>query len=288
MAVRIELDSRLTVFAGSNKRPFVTAAAGSTPIVTGSALPPPIRVTAAAAAAAAPSAASSPGVRGSAADFAGLLGWIESLDAGGLDGGDLAEIGLKGGNLTVDDQRNGKQWTFSNIDLSVTRPKAGGIAVSLGSEAVERPWLLRATIAPASKGHRIIDVEAQKVSAKDLVLAARIGFDPYEPDLTLSGRVRADIGADGIPHMVDGRIIVDKGVIHDHEDPEAAIAIDRAEISLDWDAARQALMMPFQVVSGGNRITLLAQAEAPREAGGPWGLRVSGGTIVLGDANSLI
>src|SRR5271166_5916321 len=37
MAVRIELDSRLTVFAGSNKRAFVTAAALSTPLVTGSA-----------------------------------------------------------------------------------------------------------------------------------------------------------------------------------------------------------------------------------------------------------
>jgi Protein of unknown function len=283
MAVRIESDSRLTVFAGSNKRPFVTAAAGSTPIIAGSALPS-IRATAATV----PGAASSSGVRGSAADFAALLAWIESLDAGGLDGGDLAEIGLKGGNLTVDDERNGKQWTFSNIDLSVTRPKAGGIAVSLGSEAVERPWMMRATITPAPKGHRIIDVEAQKVSVKDLMLAARIGIDPYEPDLTLSGRVRADFGADGIPRMVDGRMIVDKGVIHDHEDPEALIAIDRAEISFDWDAERQALMMPFQVLSGGNRITLLAQAEAPREAGGPWGLQVSGGTIVLGQANPLI
>src|SRR6266851_1175533 len=34
MAVRIELDSKLTVFAGSNKRPFVTASALSTPLVT--------------------------------------------------------------------------------------------------------------------------------------------------------------------------------------------------------------------------------------------------------------
>jgi hypothetical protein len=83
-------------------------------------------------------------------EFAALLQWIESLDAGGLDGRDLAEIGLKGGNLTVDDQRNGKQWTFTNIDLSVTRPKGGGIAVALGSEGVERPWLMRATMTPAS------------------------------------------------------------------------------------------------------------------------------------------
>ena len=34
-------------------------------------------------------------------EFAALLQWIESLDAGALDGRDLAEIGLKGGNLTV-------------------------------------------------------------------------------------------------------------------------------------------------------------------------------------------
>jgi Protein of unknown function len=281
MAVRIESDSRLTIFAGSNKRPFVTAAAGSTPIMAGSAFPS-IRT-----AAAMPSAASGTEVR-AGIDFASLLAWIESLDAGGLDGRDLAEIGLKGGNLTVDDERNGKQWTFSNIDLSVTRPKAGGIAVTLGSEAVERPWLMRTTITPAEKGRRIIDVEAQKVSAKDLILAARIGVDPYEPDLTLSGRIRADIGADGIPRMVDGRMIVDKGVIHDHEDPDAMIAIDRAELSLEWDPTRQALMMPFQILSGGNRMTLLAQADAPREAGDPWALRISGGTVVLGETNPLI
>ena len=51
--------------------------------------------------------------------------------------------------------------------------------------------------------------------------------------------------------------------------------------------------MPFQVVSGGNRITLLAQFEAPREASGMWGIKVSGGTVVLAsaapvDANPLI
>ena len=75
-------------------------------------------------------------------DFAALLAWIESLDASGLDGRDLSEIGLKGGNLTVDDQRSGKQWTFTNIDLSVTRPKGGGIAFTVGSEGAERPWLI--------------------------------------------------------------------------------------------------------------------------------------------------
>ena len=194
------------------------------------------------------------------------------------------EIGLKGGNLTVDDERNGKHWTFTNIDLGVTRPKGGGIAVTIGSEGAEPPWLVRASLTPGQNGHRIVDIDAQNVSAKDLMLAMRLGDGQYEPDMPISGRIRADIGPDGIPQMLDGRIQVDKGFIVDADDPLARIPIDRAEFSLDWDATRQALVMPFQVVSGGNRITLLAQFDAPREAGGVWGVKVTGGTIVLASA----
>ena len=132
---------------------------------------------------------------------------------------------------------------------------------------------------PTQHGRRIIDIEAQKVPAKDLMLAMRIGEGQYEPDMPLSGRIRADIGPDGKPQMVDGRIIADKGFVVDLDDPLARIPIDRAEISLDWDATRQALLMPFQVVSGGNRITLLAQLDAPHDSGGAWaqGLRRHGG-----------
>ena len=77
---------------------------------------------------------------------------------------------------------------------------------------------------------------------------------------------------------------MEKGVIIDLDDPLARIPIDRAEFNLDWDATRQALVMPFQVVSGGNRITLLAQFDAPREGSSVWGLKVSGGTVVLASA----
>jgi len=293
MAVRIETDSKVTVFAGANKQPLVNlASATSTPVITGTTTLSAVhaeRARAIATVAPPAPAASSPAtatqtVRGGVPDFSALLAWIESLDASGLDGRDLTEVGLKGGNLTVDDQRNGKQWTFTNIDLSVTRPKGGGIAVTLGSEGIERPWQMRAAMTPGQQGHRIIDIETQKVSAKDLMLAMRFGEGQYEPDLPLSARVRADIGPDGKPSMVDGRILVDKGVVVDLDDPLGHIPIDRAEINLEWDAARQTLVAPFQVLSGGNRITLLAQFEAPREGGGVWGLKITGGTVVLASA----
>jgi hypothetical protein len=288
MAVRIESDSQVTVFAGGTKRPLVTASAAS----AAAAASAPARIERAATsttstkpAPAAPAAAVPSAARSEVPELAALLAWIESLDASGLDGRDLTEIGLKGGNLTVDDQRNGKQWTFTNIDLSVMRPKGGGIAVALGSEGVERPWQMRATMTPGQKGNRIVDIEAQKVSAKDLMLAMRVGEGLYEADVPLSARIRADIGPDGIPRMLNGRILAEKGVIVDLDDPVLArISLDRAEITLDWDASRKALVVPFQVLSGGNRMTLYAQFDAPRDGGNVWGMQVSGGTVVLAAA----
>src|SRR5262249_48988010 len=280
MAVRIESDSKVTVFAGSTKRPLVTASAVSAPVVPQPASAQAKVDRAAAVAPAAPAAAAGPTAsatpRSRGPDLAALLAWIESLDASGLDGRDLTEIGLQDGNLTVDDERNGKRWTFTNIDLSVTRPKGGGIAVALGSQAAERPWHMRAAMTPGEQGHRIIDIETQKLSTKDVMLAMRLSADQYEADLPLSGRIRADVGPDGIPHLLDGRIVVEKGTISDLDDPLVRIPIDRAEISLNWDKGRQALLAPFQVISGGSRITLLAQLDAPQDGSGIWGLQISG------------
>jgi Protein of unknown function len=290
MALRIELDSAVTVFAGGNKRPFVTASALSNPMVTGSTPAAAQAATTPTLQPVAPSAESN--IRSGVPDFAALLAWIETLDVGALDGQELTEIGLKGGTLSIDDQRNGKQWTFSNINLSVTRPKGGGIAVMLGSEG-ERPWQMRAAVMPGQQGNRIIDIETQRLSAKDLMLAMRRGEGLYEPDLPISARIRADVGADGIPRMIDGRVVVEKGYVIDVDDPLVRIPIDRAEVSLDWDISRQALVMPFQITSGGTRISVLAQFDPPRDGSRVWGLKIANGNAVLAsaapaDANALV
>src|SRR5437762_12074060 len=107
---------------------------------------------------------------------------------------------------------------------------------------------------PGQQGHRIIDIETQKLSTKDVMLAMRLNADQYESDLPLSGRIRADVGPDGIPYMLDGRIVVEKGLIVDLDDPLMRVPIDRAEISLDWDKSRRALVARFQIGSGGTRI----------------------------------
>ena len=276
MQIRIEADSKVTVFAGTNRQPFVTASATEPALRAGAAVNPLAQERAAL-----PQA----GSRNMIPDLTALLAWIDSLGATGLDGRDLSELGLKNGNLTLFDQRNGKQWEFHDINLSLTRPSGGGVALTMSSEAGERPWLLRATVSRGEAGIRKVEIETERLSAKDLLLALRIGDGQFEPNIPVTARVRAQIGPDGIPKMIEGRIQLDKGYIVDADEPLSRIDIDRADFDLQWDATRQALVVPFQILSGGNRITLLATLTPPRESSAGWGLKITGGTAVLGSAS---
>ena len=64
------------------------------------------------------------------------------------------------------------------------------------------------------------------------------------------------------------------------------MTIDSAEINVEWDSARRVLVAPFKIISGANRITLLA-ISSRRTAARPTGSWVfSGGTIVLAGADN--
>jgi hypothetical protein len=271
MAVRIEQDGNVTIFAGPNKHPIATATAPlATPRVVGNA-------------ALAPSAATPPGAadpsRQTSDIFAALLSWIDGIGETGLDGNDLRELGLKDGNLTVDDERTGKNWTFRDISLSLERPRGGGVVVTVGSENPDRPWGLTAVIKPTRNGAHSIELEGRHVSAGDLLLAGRVGDGNIETNLPLSASLQGEIGADGVPRSLTGRIVADAGFFSSGDD--GRIDLDHAEIKLGWDAAARVMSVPLQIISGGNRITLLGEVQAPDQANGVWAFKIGTGTIVL-------
>src|SRR5215813_3284069 len=281
LAVRIETDGGVTVFAsGADKHPIAMASAPS--LVAGQQAsqdkkPPP--------AAALPSTQAPPRAtptHPAAADsIAAVLAWLDGIGQSGLDGHDLRELGLKDGTLTVDDQRTGKRWTFHDITMSLERPRGGGITVTIGSENPERPWGLTAAIKPTTDGHRSIALEARQVAANELLLASRLDDGTLQVDLPLSASLRGEIGRNGVPQALVGRIVVNAGAISDGEDGDGRIEIDRAEFKINWDAASRLLEVPFQIVSGNNRFTLLGQVEAPAQPQGSWGFKIAGGSVVL-------
>ena len=266
-AIRIEPDGRLTVFAGADKRPIVSAAVPQKP------QPPASPAADGPATASAGGGAAAQG--GGLQEFAAILGWIDNLGETGLDGQELREIGLKDGRLTVDDRRNGKQLSFDNINVSLTRPRQGGLMFKLESENKERPWIINAAIRPLGEGVRALGIEARNVSIRDLLLAMRMNDPAFSADFPISASIRADVAPDGTPQLVNGELLIDAGSIVSRDDPDVDIDIDRALVRFNWDLQRHTLIAPFQIRSGGNQFTLRANVEPPTERESAWVVTMS-------------
>jgi hypothetical protein len=289
LAVRITPDGQVTVSTGDNAKPIATGMASAR------------RPGAPAAAAAGPSAQGSPeqiapmpGVPGTISGDAGGpadrkesvggllagLDWLDSLSLTGLDGQNLNEIGLKNGNLVVDDQQRGNKWNFDNISLSLRRPHDGGVAMSVG-EAGAHPWTLGVVVGSPANGVRSVAIHADKVPARNILLALRLKDLTYSADLPLTGDLKGELGRDGMPTYFRGKITAGAGTLIDNDTPDYPMQIDQAEFNAEWDSNRRVLLAPFKIVSGANRVTLLAHVEPPNDSIPNWQLGFSGGTIVL-------
>lgn len=261
LSVRIEVDGKVTVFAGANTRPIAVA--------TSPVLPK-----------AAPASPRADGALPDAEDIASALTWIDGLGASGLDGHGLGELGLRNGNLTVDDQRSGKRWSFTHINVSLTRPALGGVTFRIESDNQDRPWQISAALRPLEDGIRAVGIEARRVSLNDIFLATRFGDGLFESDLPLSASLRAEFAVNGMIKQARGQILASAGEVHDVRDPTSRMTIEHADIRFNWDGAKQNLAVPFQIQVDGNQFTLLARAQ-PAADPNIWTIAIDRGDPVI-------
>src|SRR5882724_9851292 len=278
LAVRITPDGYVTVSTGDNAKPLATGVASKKE----AGIPPTFPRQIAPSGAVSPSspAAAPAGPDSTQIGLLSGLDWLDRLCLTGLDGQNLNEIGLKNGNLIVDDQQRGNKWNFENISLSLRRPSGGGVALQVGEEGAH-PWSLRVTVGPQANGVRSVDIRADKVSTTNILLALRMKDLTYSADLPLTGELKGELGRDGLPTYFRGKISAGAGTIIDSDTPDYPMGIDSAEINVEWDAGRRVLVAPFKIISGSNRVTLLAHLEPPNDSVADWQLGFSGGTVVL-------
>jgi hypothetical protein len=284
LSVRITPDGHVTVSTGDNARPLATGVTSKRTTDAAAPLPggSPSPRSAAISSGPAPTTAA-PDSHDAPNGLLAGLDWLDSLTLTGLDGQNLNEIGLKNGNLIVDDEQRGNKWKFENISLSLRRPHGGGVALSVGEEGREA-WSLRVAIGAPANGVRSVDIRADKVSTSNILLALRLKDLTYSADLRLTGELKGELGRDGLPTYFRGKISTGAGHIIDSDTPDYPMSIDSAETDVEWDAARRVLVAPFKIVSGSNRITLLAHLEPPNGSIPDWQMGFSGGTIVLAGA----
>ncbi len=269
LAIRIEEDGQVTLSTGADRAPLAVTPAI---VKSGPSLAAPVPET--------PQQAATG--RTGAERFAALVGWLDRISEMGLDGEGLGEVGLKDGVLKVDDMRTDRHFVFEHINLSLDRTRTG-IRVNLNSGDETRPWRIRAAIEQTGFKRRLVQIELNRVSSKDLFLATRLGDGQFQSDVPVSGIIRAEIGVDSLPTIVEGKLMAEAGSIGDLSDPGGHVFIDRAELTLDWDHNRRNLLMPVQVLAGANRVTLAGRFDAPATPADPWRVTVTGGSVVLSD-----
>jgi len=287
LSVRITPDGYVTVSTGDNARPLATGVTSKR--LSGVAPPPdqsPAGVPPAPSPSTGPPGTTAPSdttapVADTPSGLLAGLDWLDSLSLTGLDGQNLNEFGFKNGVLIVDDQQRGNKWNFKNITLSLRRPSGGGVALSVGEEG-RHAWSLRVAVGAPSNGVRSVDIRADNVATTNILLALRLKDLTYSADLLLTGELKGELGRDGLPTYFRGKITTGAGNIIDSDTPDYPMGIDSAEMSIEWDSARRVLLAPFKVVSGPNRITMLAHLEPPNDNVPDWQMGFSGGTIVLG------
>ena len=103
----------------------------------------------------------------------------------------------------------------------------------------------------------------------------RLNEGDVELDLPLSASVRAEILSDGTLQRLQGQVIADEGTIVDRFGENTSIKIDHADIRFNWEARQRALIIPFQIQSGGNQFTLRATLQAPADENGVWQFSVT-------------
>ena len=76
-------------------------------------------------------------------------------------------------------------------------------------------------------------------------------------------------------------MLADAGTIVDHSVENPSVKIDRADIRFNWEARQRALVIPFQIQSGGNQFTLRAALELPADQSGIWFFSLARGDPVI-------
>jgi hypothetical protein len=283
MAVRVEQDGELTVFAGADQRPIATAGAGAVrpesagEASKGNAPAPPL---------VGQPEANPPLVQqpATADGLSRLLAWLKDIDTLGLDGHDLAEIGLKNGSLSVDDMRTGKRWHFNDINLSLRCPRNGAVTFSINSKGADGPWSVTATMTPRGDGGRAVEAVVRDLSPKDLMLALRLNDGDFDATMPISAVLRGEIKPDGFLQTAEGRVVLGAGYFGHPHDAEDRVVIDQAQVELRWDAEKRQVTLPIELVAGANRISLVGVVDAPAQAGGAWEFSVDHGAVMLASA----
>lgn len=210
--------------------------------------------------------------------FAALAAIADGIDRGGFDGGVLDQIGLKDGTLLVRSEISGRQWTFDDIDISVSRPAEGGVAFDLGSGGTGGRWSARATVGGLADGQRAVALRLRDLSPRDLLIAAGKADADLVATSPLSLDIAAHIDAAGTLLSSEGRAVIGAGDVQLGTDKASRFRLDEASVAFHFDPALHVInLQPVSIKAGPFTTQIVAVVNGSTDDG-VWRIKIDSAT----------
>lgn len=208
--------------------------------------------------------------------LASVAALARQLDEGGLDGGVLTEIGLKEGKVVIRNEASGRQWTFDNIDLSLSRPVEGGVTFNIAAGGMDGPWSARATVGALAEGRRDLELEVRDLAPRDLLIAAgKAGADILATS-PLSIDLAATIDARGTLLATTGRLAAGAGELQLGSDADGRMLVDEAALAFSLDPAGRLInLTSVSAQAGPFAMDLAGVVRMPADSAGKWSLHTT-------------
>lgn len=214
--------------------------------------------------------------RGAPAELLGFLaaGGAMLNPDGALANFESAEITR--GLVIVDDQRRGRVERIENVDIKIAQRADGeGLVASASSSDPENRWSVTATLEGKAGNSRDLDVGFQNIPL-DRVVYESVGA-PADISGQLFGHLYARVDPDGSVPSAEARVEAAGLRVAPSAQPDAAIAVDRGRVQLEWiGAERRWRIGPADIQTGDARLALLGEARPAGEAGMVWNFNLEG------------
>lgn len=258
MFVRIAASGRLAVATGKGATPLMSTEVAVPPV-------PPPAATGTAPLAAAQASGPDPLIMRTLAQL------MDDLDQGVFDRGALRAVGIKDATVTVENESSGRDITFRNVSVSVSRPDEGGVVLAFTSRGPSAIATLVAKIGALKDNERAVKFDLKNVATQDLVQAFTQDWRRFFMDLRLDATLSARLAGDGRVLAAEAGVEFGPGQLGNGEDPTERFVVDGMQLGLKLDPARRVIVIdPMRASKNANIVSLVGEITVPAAAGSDW------------------
>ncbi len=190
----------------------------------------------------------------------------------GVGGQVIPSIVLENGHISVDDARNGRQFSFRQVKIASSPSADGRTELSVNAEGSGGPVSIR--IGPAENSLTYA-LKVEQIAAGDLGAIAGVELKFINAVLPVSADIMMQFNEKSQPVLVSGNVMTGAGFIL-IDDPDATpIALQQSKIRFQYKSTEPAIDLPELKIRAGD-LAIDLSGSALSLPGEKWQLNLSG------------